>query len=111
MAESIKIKIVSQKNILSKSNRLEARVSFEQKKLFQQASDLLGRSLTDFIIVTLQEEALRIIQEHKVLKLVDQDRELFLQLLLNPPSPNENLTKAAQRYFNKVTNSELSSQI
>ena len=38
----------------TKIQRLEARVNSEQKELFQGAADLLGRSLTDFIVSTLQ---------------------------------------------------------
>jgi Protein of unknown function (DUF1778) len=34
----------------SKSERLEARLSREQKELLQWAADLEGRSLTDFVV-------------------------------------------------------------
>ena len=85
-----------------KSNRLEARVSANQKQLFQQAAYLLGRPLTDFVISTLQEAALRVIQEHELLRLLDQDRQLFAQSLMKPPLPNKRLTKAVKRYQREV---------
>lgn len=83
---------------LPKLNRLEARVSVDQKQLFQQAANLLGRPLTDFIVSTLREAALRVIQEHSVIKLATQDQQMFIQSLVKPPLPAKRLAKAAQRY-------------
>jgi len=102
MATSIKENTVASEYKALKSNRLEARISANQKQLFQQAAYLLGRPLTDFVISTLQEAALRIIQEHELLRLLDQDRELFVQSLIKPPLPNKRLIKAAKRYQKKV---------
>lgn len=83
-------------------DRLEARVSLEQKHLFQQAANLLGRTLTDFITATLQKESLRVIQEQSVLKLAGQDRKAFIQCLLNPPPPSKRLVEIARRYQKEV---------
>ncbi len=88
---------------LTKAERLEARVSYEQKNLFQHAADLMGRTLTDFIVSTLQEIALRVVQEHETLKLTAQDRQVFVQALLKPATPNKNLLKATQRYKKEVS--------
>ena len=81
-----------------KDERLEARVSREQKELFQHAADIQGRTLTDFIISSLQEAAVRSIQEHEVMTLSTRAREVFIEALLNPPEPSERLQAAAQRY-------------
>ena len=102
MSVSIKKSAILTKQKTLKSNRLEARVSANQKQLFQQAAHLLGRPLTDFVISTLQEVSLRVIQEHELLKLLDQDRQLFAQSLIKPPLPNKPLIKAAQRYQKEV---------
>ncbi len=78
--------------------RLEARVSAEQKRLFQYAADVRGLTLTDFVLSSVQAAATRAIQEHDVLTLSARDRELFVQTLLNPPAPNDRLLAAARRY-------------
>ncbi len=82
----------------SKSERLEARISKEQKELFQRAADLQGRTLTDFMIAALQEAAIKAIQEHEMMILSAQDRKVFVEALLNPPSPSAKLRAAAIRY-------------
>jgi uncharacterized protein (DUF1778 family) len=78
--------------------RLEARVSPEIKTLLQQAADLQGRTLTDFIVATVQAEAHRVITQHQTLKLNREDSHAFAQAILNPPEPNAALKAAAKRY-------------
>lgn len=82
----------------AKTARLEARVSDRQKILFQHAADLAGRSLTDFIISSVQEVAARTVREHEVLTLSGRDRQVFIDALLKPPAPGRRLRQAARRY-------------
>jgi uncharacterized protein (DUF1778 family) len=79
-------------------SRLEARVTPETKSLLQQAADLEGRTLTDFVIASVQAEAYRVIERHQKLKLSREDSEAFVNALLNPPQPNDALKSAGQRY-------------
>ncbi|AUS99424.1 hypothetical protein CLI64_02890 [Nostoc sp. CENA543] len=82
----------------SKVERLEARISKEQKELFQRAADIQGRTLTDFVISSVLKAANEVIQEHEIMVLSRQDQEVFVEALLNPPAPSEKLRAAAQRY-------------
>ena len=84
----------------AKTARLEARLTDQQKALFQHAADLAGRSLTDFVVSSAQEVAARTVREHQVLTLSGRDREIFVEALLKPPSPNKRLREAANRYKN-----------
>ena len=85
-----------------KMARLEARISQQQKQLFQRAAALDGRSLTDFVVSSLQEAALRTIQEHDLIALSRSDQETFARALLSPPAPNRPLRQAAQAYREKT---------
>ena len=78
--------------------RLEARITPETKALLQKAADLEGRTLTDFVISSVQAEALRVIERHQILKLSMSDAESFVDAILNPPQPNDALKAAALRY-------------
>jgi uncharacterized protein (DUF1778 family) len=42
--------------------------------------------------------AKKAIQEHEMMILSAQDREVFVKALLNPPEPSAKLRAAAQRY-------------
>lgn len=86
-----------EENLESKSTRLEARVSIKQKRLFQHAADLRGETLTDFITASLQDAAVKTIQEYEVMNLIGQDREMFISALRNP-LPEGKLKQAAANY-------------
>jgi uncharacterized protein (DUF1778 family) len=85
-------------HIASKTARLEARITDEQKALFQHAADLTGRSLTEFVVSSAQEVAARAVREHEVLTLSGRDRQVFVDALLKPNPPNKRLRQAARRY-------------
>lgn len=82
----------------SRSERLEARVSMEQKTLFIRAATLQGRSLTDFLVASAQEAAIETVRTHDALRLSERDRRAFVSALLAPPAPAETLEQAAKRY-------------
>jgi len=77
---------------------LEARISPDQKALFQKAATLEGRTLTDFVLGCVVREAKRVVQENEVITLSARDREIFVKALLNPGEPNKALRKAAAWY-------------
>lgn len=81
-----------------KTDRLEARVSPEIKELCQQAADLEGRSLTDFVVQTVCDAAKRTILDHQIINLSTRDRAAMFEAFGNPPPPTEELIRAAHRY-------------
>lgn len=81
-----------------KRERLEARISPEQKALIQRAADLEGRSLTDFVVSSVQAAAEETIERHQVIRLSARDSLIFAEAILNPAEPNEHLRAAAKRY-------------
>jgi uncharacterized protein (DUF1778 family) len=83
---------------MPKPERLEARVTREQKKLIERAAELDGRSITDLIVASALSAARQVIQDHEMLKLAARDREVFVQALLNPPQPAVRLRQAVRRF-------------
>lgn len=87
---------------LGRVERLEARVSRDQKALFLRAAELQGRTLTDFMVSALQEAAVRTIEEMQTLRLNAADSRAFAESLLHPRAPNDTLRAAARRYLETV---------
>lgn len=85
-----------------RSERLEARVTAAQKSLIERAAALQGRSVTDFVLTSVQEAALRAIDEHQRLDLSLRDSEVFVQALMNPAPVNERLHETVRRYREKI---------
>lgn len=90
--------MTTKKAARQRSERVEARVTPEQKKLLERAAALEGRSLTDFLLSSAQSAAADTISRHELLKLTPKDQQIFVAALLNPPVPNKALRAAAARY-------------
>ncbi len=70
----------------AKGGRFNARLSDEQKTILQRAADLKGMSLSDFILGTAHDEALRTIAAHEIIRLSHRDSAAFLEALERPPT-------------------------
>jgi uncharacterized protein (DUF1778 family) len=81
-----------------KQDRLEARVTPEQKKLIARAAALRGTSVTEFIVASAQDAAAEVIKDFEVLNLQDEARDVFVDAVLNPPVPNAAARRAVQRH-------------
>ena len=86
----------------SRSERLEARISKAQKALFVRAATVQGRSLTDFLIASVQEAAERALRAHDVLTLSEHDRKVFVAALVKPAVPGKALRQAVKHYKNRM---------
>jgi uncharacterized protein (DUF1778 family) len=82
-----------------RSERLEARVSRERKELFQRAAELQGRTLTDFIVASAQQAAVRTIEEMATIRLGAEESRAFAEAILHPREPDDRLQAAARRYL------------
>ena len=81
------------------SERLEARVSPQLKRLFQRAAELQGVTLSDFLISSARQTALQTVEEKEIIRLSERDSRFVAERLLNPPAPSLRLRAAMQRYF------------
>lgn len=82
----------------ARAERLEARVTTEQKRLIERAASLQGRTLTDFVLTSVQDAARRTIEEAHRLELSVRDSEAFVDALLNPDPVNDRLRETVRRY-------------
>lgn len=81
-----------------KEERLEARVTPEQKRLIERAAELRGTTVTEFVVVSAQQAAATTIRDFETLALRDEAREVFVRAVLHPPAPNAAARRAAERY-------------
>jgi len=90
---------VAKRSPPTRNERLEARVSADQKDLFLRAAELQGRTLTDFIIASVHEAAVRTIEDMQSIQLTAQESRAFAEAVINPREPAPRLKAAAQRYI------------
>jgi len=82
----------------TRTERLEARVNVEQKQLFERAAALQGRTITDFVLSSAEEAAVRTIQNYELIQISGRDRDFFVESVLNAREPSKKLREAAARY-------------
>ena len=81
-----------------RSERLEARITADQKALIQRAAELEGRSVTDYVVSSVQDAAKRTVEAHEVIVLTATESRAFVDALLNPPPVATRLRDSVRRY-------------
>lgn len=85
-----------------RAERLDARVTREEKELIEAAASLRGTSSSDFVRMALKEAALHTIREHESLTLAQSSRKVFVEALLTPPKPNARAIAAVKRFRREI---------
>jgi uncharacterized protein (DUF1778 family) len=94
------------KTTIEEQARFDARLPREQKQFFERAAYLGGfRSLTDFVINTVQEKAKEIIKEKEQIIASERDAQIFFDAVTKARKPSESLKKAVDDYYDFVSNS------
>lgn len=79
--------------------RFDTKLTVDQKALFERAAKLGGyRTLTDFVVTTVQEKAKSIIEQHEAILATERDRNVFFDAIMHPPKPGKRLQEAVERY-------------
>ena len=91
--------------LIKEPARFNARLTKEQKEFFEKAAELGGyRSLTDFVILTVQEKAKEIVHEKEQIIASELDSQIFFDAITNPKKPSNTLKNALVDYNVFVSN-------
>jgi uncharacterized protein (DUF1778 family) len=82
--------------------RITARVSDTVRVTLEQAAELLGATVNQFVVQTAYQEAQRVIERESVIRLSQKDARKVLALLDNPPKPNKHLKDAVKAFKGTV---------
>jgi uncharacterized protein (DUF1778 family) len=83
--------------------RISARIPLNVQERVQQAADMIGATVNQFIIQSALNAADQIFQREKLLVLSNDETQHFFHLLDNPPAPNAALRSAQQRFLKRKT--------
>ena len=82
--------------------RITARVSGPVRDTLEQAAELLGATVNQFVVQTAYVEAQRVIERESVIRLSQKDARKVLALFDDPPKPNKRLKAAVKAFKGKV---------
>lgn len=86
--------------------RITARVPQKVQDTLQQAAELMGATLNQFVVQAALSEARRVIERDRVIHLSSTDAAFLMALLEKPPAPNARLRRAFQAYKKKTIDAE-----
>ena len=84
--------------VAATQERLEMRISSDEKQLLEEAAERRGLTLTAFVLSNAHEAAVRTLETAHVIELTRDDQYRFVEMLLNPPAPSARLRAAAAEY-------------
>lgn len=88
---------------VAKSERLVARVSREDKLVITRAAELVGASVTDFVIGEAKAAAKRLVEEDRMIRLNAKESRRLMNALLAPArKPPASVVRAKRRYQKSV---------
>ncbi|MDD5261561.1 MAG: DUF1778 domain-containing protein [Methylacidiphilales bacterium] len=82
--------------------RITARVSDSVRGTLEQAAELLGATVNQFVVQTAYQEAQRVIERESLIRLSQKDAWKVFSLLDNPPKPNKRLKDAVKAFKGTV---------
>jgi len=81
-----------------KMDRIDIRVTREQKETLSRAAVLSGVSMSSFLVANGLSEARKVVSKNERISLSTRDRDLFYSMLKNPPKPNKNLVRLMKNH-------------
>ena len=84
-----------------------ARVTRADKRIFQEAAALEGRSMATFVVAHARQAAEEIIARRKIIRLDAQDSRRFVEALLSPPRPPTARLKRALKLYSQTVVSDV----
>lgn len=84
---------------IRKDERIDIRVSPEEKKMFRKAHKLSGdKTFSGFVTRIIRAQSVQIIEENKRILASEKDKEIFFQAIFADQEPNKALTDAANKF-------------
>src|SRR5215470_20284387 len=71
--------------------RIEARSAPDALAIVKRATEIEGRSVSDFVVAAAQKAAERTIEKTEIIRLSVEGQRAFAEAILNPPKPSAGL--------------------
>lgn len=78
-------------SVTTKTNRIDIRLSDQDKEMIEKAAAYSRQSVSSYIISVVIKQAQLDLKENDISYLSNEDRDLILNLLDNPQEPNKHL--------------------
>lgn len=81
-----------------KNERLETRLPAEAKQQIEMAAAMQGRSISDFVVAAALEQASKVIEQQRIIKLTVEESVALAELMAAKPTVTKKSVEAMRRY-------------
>ncbi len=92
--------------LVTRTARLEARISPDVLAAVKRAAEIEGRSVSDFVVDAARQAAERTIEETQIIRLSLADQMRVAAVLAAPPAPSAGLDRAMEAHRSLIQASE-----
>ena len=85
-----------------KRDRIEARLQPAVKETIEEAANILGVTISSFVVESAQARALEVVQSYRRIKLSAEESAMFAAALVEPAAPSAALRRAMERHRMEV---------
>jgi len=82
--------------------RITARIPDEMRGTLEQAAELLGATVNQFVVQTAYIEAQKVIERETMIRLSQKSAQQVLALMSAPPRPTDSLKEAVKAFKSSV---------
>lgn len=83
-------------------SRITARVPDNVRETLEQAAELVGSTVNQFMVQSAYQEAQRIVERETTIRLSQEQARKVLALIDNPPKPNKYAKAAVKNYRKRM---------
>ncbi len=84
--------------LTEKNEHISTVIPIQIYNTLKQASEIMGETLSQFLVQAAFEKARTIIEDERVINLSMRDADKFFQAIDNPPQASDKLSKAMKAY-------------
>lgn len=84
-----------------RATRIDIRATESAKDTIESAAQYVGTTISAFILESAMEKATKVLRQAQTIKLNLQEQDRFMQILENPPEPNEKLKQLVKKHKEK----------
>ncbi len=84
------------------NERISIRTTSQTKKVIEQASQMVGVSMNSFIMDNAYQKALDLLESQRSIKLTSDEWDRAIEILNNPPEPNDKMTALFKRGYKNI---------
>jgi uncharacterized protein (DUF1778 family) len=82
-------------------SRITTRVPNNVRETLEQAAELVGSTVNQFMVQSAYQEAQRIVERETIIRLSQEQARQIIAIMENPPKPNKYLKAAVKQYKKK----------